>query len=77
MYQNNNLHFQAPEGEILGRLDFLYFSLVTFATVGYGDIYAKTTTARMLVSIEILESLLTLVIFVSNFDKIKKDMNRE
>lgn len=77
LYQNNNLHFQAPEGEILGRLDFLYFSLVTFATVGYGDIYAKTTTARMLVSIEILESLLTLVIFVSNFDKIKKDMNRE
>jgi hypothetical protein len=41
----------------LDLLTGLYFSIVTFATVGYGDIYPVSNTARMFVSSEILFSL--------------------
>jgi hypothetical protein len=47
--------------------DSIYFSLVTFATVGYGDIYPKSEFARFLVSSEILTSMASLVLLVLAF----------
>jgi hypothetical protein len=35
-------------------LDFIYFSVVTISTVGYGDISPKNATAKMLCVVEIL-----------------------
>jgi voltage-gated potassium channel len=39
--------FMAVEG--LSFIDALYFSIVTMATVGYGDIYPKTSLGKFLV----------------------------
>lgn len=41
----------------LGAIDGLYFSTVTAATVGYGDIYPRSALARFLVMGEIFVSL--------------------
>lgn len=35
-------------------VDFLYYSLTTITTTGYGDIYPLTKTAKVITSIEIV-----------------------
>lgn len=47
------------------RLDALYFSLTTFATVGFGDIYAKAQLARAMVSVQMLFDLVFVGALVS------------
>lgn len=44
----------------LTRTDSLYFTVTTFATVGFGDITAKSETARVLVTIQMLADLAVL-----------------
>ena len=47
-------------GEFVGlntRLDALYFSLTTVATVGYGDVSASGQLARLLVSVQLVFNL--------------------
>ncbi|MET0863556.1 MAG: potassium channel family protein [Nakamurella sp.] len=41
----------------LSKTDSLYFTITVFATVGFGDITAKTEVARILVSIQMLFDL--------------------
>lgn len=41
---------QGSFGAQLSRLDSLYFTITTFATVGYGDITAKSEAARAVVT---------------------------
>lgn len=48
-------------------LDILYFSTVTFATVGYGDIGALNSLARIIVASQISVSVLFIVIICSSF----------
>lgn len=48
-------------------LDMFYFSTVTFATVGYGDMGPINTLGRMLVASQISVSLLFIVIICSSF----------
>lgn len=43
--------------EPLSRTDSLYFTVTVFATVGFGDITAKTTTARVLVTLQMIGDL--------------------
>jgi len=50
--------------------NFLYFSLVTFATIGYGDIVPVILKAKLLVMFEITTSFIMVVFVISNFDKI-------
>lgn len=49
----------------LDKLDAVYFSVVTVATVGYGDITPITPTAKWLVTAEIVSGVLLLVGIVS------------
>jgi voltage-gated potassium channel len=44
--------------EPLSRTDGLYFTVTTFATVGYGDITPRTELARSLVTIQMLVGLI-------------------
>lgn len=57
-------------GEFVGletRLDALYFSLTTVATVGYGDISAAGQLARLLVSIQLVFNLVFVAALVGLF----------
>lgn len=55
----NNNHF--------GIIDSIYFSIVTLATVGYGDISPNSNIAKILVSIEILASIFMLIFLASTY----------
>jgi voltage-gated potassium channel len=44
----------------LTRTDSLYFTVTTFATVGFGDITARSQTARVVVTIQMLADLAVL-----------------
>ncbi|MGW6543498.1 potassium channel family protein [Streptomyces massasporeus] len=44
--------------EPLSKTDSLYFTLTTFATVGYGDIVARSQTGRMLAMVQMVGGLL-------------------
>jgi voltage-gated potassium channel Kch len=46
--------------EDLSRLDALYFTLTTFATVGFGDVTAVTPQSRVVVSIQMFLDLIVL-----------------
>jgi len=57
-------------GEFIGmetRLDALYFSLTTVATVGYGDISASGQLARLLVSVQLVFNLVFVAALVGLF----------
>ena len=50
--------------------DFIYFSITTFATVGYGDIIPVSSIAKILVTLEIFLSFLIIVFALANINKI-------
>ncbi len=51
----------------LTRTDSLYFTVTTFATVGYGDITATTEGSRLVVTVQMLLDLLILGLGVRAF----------
>jgi len=56
----------APESfnEPLDRATALYFTVTTFATVGFGDIHATTDTARIVVTIQMVSDLIVIAVVV-------------
>jgi voltage-gated potassium channel len=62
----------AAFSEPLSRVDALYFVVVVFSTVGFGDVSAVSELARMLVTVQIVGDLvligLVLRLFVSAVD---------
>jgi hypothetical protein len=54
--QSNGATFSEP----LTRTDALYFSVTIFATVGFGDITAKTEAARLVVTAQMFIDLILL-----------------
>lgn len=53
-YLNPGMVQYSAGGEVTYFIDNLYFSVVTFTTLGYGDITAVTTLGRILVLIEVM-----------------------
>ena len=47
-------------GEHLSHTDGLYFTVTVFSTVGFGDITAKTETARLVVTGQMIADLIIL-----------------
>ena len=64
--------------EALSRTDALYFSVTTLATVGYGDIAAKSGSARVVVTVQMVLDLLLLGLVVRVFlNAVKRSRQRE
>jgi hypothetical protein len=63
--------FQISGHPINHQSEFLYFSLITLSTVGYGDVLPLSGEARMLAALEgvtgVLYVAITVAILVSNF----------
>lgn len=57
--------FHFPEGTGIGEDVFLYFSFITLATVGYGDVTPVSGMARMLAVTEAVAGQVYLVVSVS------------
>jgi hypothetical protein len=57
--------FHFPEGTGAGENVFFYFSFITLATVGYGDVVPVSGTARMLAVTEALAGQVYLVVSLS------------
>lgn len=54
-------------GKPLGVVESIYFSTITAATIGYGDIAPKTDVARLIVVAQVSISLLYVIILFSAF----------
>lgn len=50
----------ASFNEHMSRMDSLYFTVTTFATVGYGDIVATTSGARIAVTLQMVADLIVI-----------------
>jgi len=57
--------FRIPESESLSSAGFVYFSFVTLATLGYGDLTPVNIVARNLAVLEAITGQLYLVILIS------------
>lgn len=79
LYRIEPLAFEGipPEEDFLEHLiAFLYFSLVTFTTAGYGDIYPKIGAARLLVGLELVLFLLTMLFILSNIHPLRESLSK-
>lgn len=79
LYQVNELSFRGvPLGDGLfsRAIAFLYFSVVTFSTAGFGDIAPATNTARLLTSTELLLSYGLTVLVIANFTGLRRALTK-
>jgi len=79
VYLGTSNHDPQTFNVLLTHTSALYFTIVTFGTVGYGDISAHSDLARLLVSAQIIfdvvfiAALARLVIFASKFSLHRDD----
>ena len=66
----------AAQGAGVQFLNFLYFSVCTFVTVGYGDIIPSTLAAKFLTMLEMCISFISIILVISNFSNIKEAMQK-
>ena len=50
--------------------EFIYFSLITFSSVGFGDVVPLTISGKLLVIMEVFLSFLVLVFGIANINRI-------
>ena len=53
--------------------EFLYFSLITFSSVGFGDIVPISVVGKIIVMLEVLLSFFVLVFGIANINRIHVD----
>lgn len=59
--------FGLLEGKMLGPIDYIYFSIVTSTTIGYGDLHTHSDTGKYVVCIQAFVSLTFVVLFLNFF----------
>ncbi len=78
IYGYCQIHFDSFFNQVdLSRLDLLYFSIVTSATVGYGDIVPLSPLAQSLVISQIVMFFLFAALFFNFFGSRVKDRFKE
>ena len=75
LYSEMNLLEQQKEQANWNFLDFLYFSVITQTTVGYGDILPNSTTIRCIVMIQSILGIILTVFGVTIFFRRKSNIN--
>ena len=65
LYPGSFSHVIVADADVNWRSEFLYFSLVTITTTGYGDIVPATSLARMVTTLEALVGQVYLVVTVA------------
>jgi voltage-gated potassium channel len=60
LYLSNSLHDPSTFNQPLDNITALYFTVTVFATVGFGDIVARTDGMRLLVTVQMLLNLAVL-----------------
>lgn len=74
LFQSDSASFNGVlqhSGNYIANLyQFFYFSVITFATVGYGDISPVSDVAKFVVMLEILLSFLIIVFSLANIKKV-------
>lgn len=74
LYILNSENFKATtifrDSFLLQFFEFFYFSLITFSSVGYGDIVSVTISGKILVIMEVFLSFLVLVFGIANINRI-------
>jgi len=68
-YKNSISGFSESSSYIQSLFDGLYFSIVTFSTVGYGDMVPLTRAAKTIVVIEMSMSFLIIFFALANVSK--------
>ncbi|MBV6439716.1 MAG: hypothetical protein DYG98_09590 [Haliscomenobacteraceae bacterium CHB4] len=56
---------------------FIYFSIATFTTVGFGDIFPRSTSAQVFVSAEVLLAFSFNILIIANIVHIRESLGKK
>lgn len=78
LYQNDNTSFKLLETSMLASvLEFFWYSFFVFTTLGFGEIVPQSSMAKLITSIEVVISFITIIYIVSNFQNIQKSLVKD
>lgn len=65
IYSNDSTSFFSSHNKLLKFHDFVYFSIVTITTLGYGDIHPVSLTAKLIVTVEVIIGVFLIIGYLS------------
>jgi voltage-gated potassium channel len=79
IYKIDSTSFKGDVGNTLVSqfISFVYFSVITFATIGYGDICPSSIVARIVVIMEVIYQFIVIILVISQFTILKKQFEKK